>query len=58
MWGFKYDSSLNGIDILADSAAVNVNFWITPDEANNDPASGGLVLWDVAAPRGMGCCQV
>jgi hypothetical protein len=51
MWGFKYDSSLNGIDIHADFAAVNVNFWITPDEANNDPASGGLVLWDVAAPK-------
>ena len=51
MWGFKYDSSLNGIDIHADFAAVNVNFWITPDEANNDPQSGGLVLWDVAAPK-------
>jgi tetratricopeptide (TPR) repeat protein len=51
MWGFKYDSSLNGIDIHADFAAVNVNFWITPDEANNDPESGGLVLWDVAAPK-------
>ena len=51
MWGFKYDSSLNGIDIHADFAAVNVNFWITRDEANNDPQSGGLVLWDVAAPK-------
>ena len=29
---------------------MNVNFWITPDEANLDPASGGLVVWDVAAP--------
>jgi Tfp pilus assembly protein PilF len=51
LWGFKYDSSLHGIDIHADFAAVNVNFWITPDEANNDPESGGLVLWDVAAPK-------
>jgi len=51
MWGFKYDSSLSGIDIHADFAAVNVNFWITPDEANKDPESGGLVLWDVAAPK-------
>lgn len=51
MWGFKYDSRLSGIGIHADFAAVNVNFWITPDEANNDPGSGGLVLWDVAAPR-------
>jgi hypothetical protein len=29
---------------------VNVNFWITPDEANLDPDSGGLVLWDKEAP--------
>jgi Flp pilus assembly protein TadD len=50
MWGFKYDSSLSGIDVHADFAAVNVNFWITPDEANLDPGSGGLVLWDIAAP--------
>jgi tetratricopeptide (TPR) repeat protein len=49
-WGFKYDSTLTGIRIHADFAAVNVNFWITPDEANLDPDSGGLVLWDVPAP--------
>jgi tetratricopeptide (TPR) repeat protein len=49
-WGFKYDSSLSGINIHADQAAVNVNFWITPDEANLDPAHGGLVVWDVMAP--------
>ncbi len=50
MWAFKYDSTLSGTNIHADEAVVNVNFWITPDEANLDPESGGLVLWDVAAP--------
>jgi tetratricopeptide (TPR) repeat protein len=50
LWGFKYDSNLEGIAIHADFAAVNVNFWITPDDANRDPASGGLVVWDIAAP--------
>ena len=50
MWGFKYDSRLTGINIHADESAVNVNFWLTPDEANLDPDSGGLVIWDVAAP--------
>ena len=49
-WGFKYDSKLSGIAIHADFAAVNINFWITPDEANLDPSSGGLVIWDVPAP--------
>jgi tetratricopeptide (TPR) repeat protein len=49
-WGFKYDSSLSGIPMHADQAAVNVNFWIAPEEANRDPDSGGLVVWDVKAP--------
>lgn len=50
LWAFKYDSALSGINIHADFAAVNINFWITPDEANQDPESGGLVVWDKAAP--------
>jgi tetratricopeptide (TPR) repeat protein len=50
-WAFKYDSSLRGIKKHADFAAVNVNFWITPDEANLDPEHGGLVVWDKAAPQ-------
>jgi tetratricopeptide (TPR) repeat protein len=50
IWAFKYDSSLAGIKIHADQAAVNVNFWITPDVANLDPAHGGMVIWDAAAP--------
>lgn len=50
LWGFKYDSHLRGIEIHADQAAVNVNFWITPDEANLDPDHGGLIVWDKAAP--------
>jgi tetratricopeptide (TPR) repeat protein len=49
-WAFKYDSALRGTEIHADEAAVNVNFWITPDDANRDPAHGGLVVWDKAAP--------
>jgi Tfp pilus assembly protein PilF len=49
-WGFKCDSALRGVNIHADFAAVNVNFWITPDEANLDPQSGGLVIWDTPAP--------
>jgi hypothetical protein len=49
-WAFKYDGSLSGTRIHADQAAVNVNFWITPDDANRNPESGGLVIWDVTAP--------
>lgn len=49
-WAFKYDSALRGIGVHADFAAVNVNLWIAPDEANLDPAGGGLVIWDQPAP--------
>jgi hypothetical protein len=51
VWAFKYDSTMDGVHIHADDALVNVNFWITPDEANLDPESGGLLVWDVPAPR-------
>lgn len=51
MWAFKYDSSLQGIQMHADVAAVNLNFWITPDEANLEPESGGLVIWNKEAPQ-------
>jgi len=50
MWAFKYDSQLQGIQLHGDVAAINLNFWITPDEANLDENSGGLRIWDKAAP--------
>jgi hypothetical protein len=49
-WAFKHDSALRGLGVHADAAAVNVNFWITPNEANRNPESGGLVVWDKEAP--------
>jgi tetratricopeptide (TPR) repeat protein len=50
LWAFKYDNRLGGIPLHADFAAVNVNFWITPDEANMDKDHGGLIVWDAPAP--------
>lgn len=49
-WAIKYDSTLRGIPLHADFAAINVNFWITPDSANLDPETGGLVIWDKESP--------
>lgn len=49
-WAFKHDSALRGLNMHADAAAVNVNFWITPDEANRNLDNGGLVVWDKEAP--------
>ena len=58
IWAFKYDSraknkksSLRGINVHADFAAINVNFWITPKKANLNPKSGGLIVYDVEAPK-------
>lgn len=49
-WGFKYDQRLQGINMHADFAKVNLNFWITPDEACTDKSNGGLVVYDVPVP--------
>jgi len=50
MWAYKYDEALEGIGIHGDDAAVNVNFWITPDSANLDPKTGGLTVYPIEAP--------
>ena len=50
MWGFKYRHNQPRTGPHADFAAVNVNIWITPDEANLDKAGGGLTIYDVEAP--------
>jgi hypothetical protein len=44
--GYKIPSNLKGgRAIHADFAAVNVKFWITPDEANSGEAGAGLVIY-------------
>lgn len=50
VWAFKQDSARKGLNMHADAATVNVNFWLTPDEANLDPEHGGLIVWDKEAP--------
>jgi tetratricopeptide (TPR) repeat protein len=51
LWGFKNGHELPGDSTNhADFAAVNVNFWITPDSANLDDSSGGMIVYDIDAP--------
>lgn len=50
-WGYKYDQRMQGINMHADFAKVNVNFWITPQEACEDPTSGGMVVYDLPVPQ-------
>ncbi|MBA59273.1 MAG: hypothetical protein CMQ40_08895 [Gammaproteobacteria bacterium] len=57
LWAYKYDSrardkgSFGGIGAHADFAAINVNFWITPNSANLNKLSGGLVVYNSEAPK-------
>ncbi len=49
-WGYKYDHAYGGLGLHADRALVNVNLWLTPDAANLDAASGGLVVHHARVP--------
>lgn len=50
MWGYKYRHDQPSTHPHADFAAVNVNFWITPEDANQERESGGLIIYDIEAP--------
>ncbi|MFG3266403.1 tetratricopeptide repeat protein [Streptomyces bobili] len=51
LWGFKNGQTLPAATTThADFAAVNVNFWITPTEANLEPDGGGLEVYGIDAP--------
>lgn len=51
LWGFKNTGELPADSTIhADFAAINVNFWLTPDSANLDPENGGMVIYDLEAP--------
>lgn len=49
-WFYSYNNyddtvSTPGIGLHADGAKVNLNLWLTPDEANEMPDAGGLVIY-------------
>ncbi|MDE0059565.1 MAG: tetratricopeptide repeat protein [Defluviicoccus sp.] len=50
-WAFKCLTGSQGIDIHADSGAVSVNFWLTPDAANLEPDAGGLTVHRAPPPE-------
>jgi hypothetical protein len=49
-WAFKGLQAQAAVDVHADDAAVSVNFWVTPTEANLDPEHGGLVVCRASPP--------
>jgi hypothetical protein len=50
LWAFKYEPTQPTTLPHADFAAVNVNFWLTPEQANLDDETGGLIVYDVPTP--------
>jgi hypothetical protein len=51
MWAYNYDDVVaSGIHMHGDNFAVNCNLWVTPDGANLDEQSGGLLIWTTPAP--------
>lgn len=50
IWAYKTSPRQPVTAPHADFAATNVNLWITPDEGNLDPSTGGLDIYDVEAP--------
>lgn len=58
-WAYMYDGSLGGVNTHADDAQVQINFFITPTEANlglneSGVPDGGLVLYGVGPPAEWG----
>jgi Flp pilus assembly protein TadD len=49
-WAFKGLRSQAAVDVHADDAAVSVNFWISPTQANLAPERGGLVVCRAPPP--------
>ena len=49
-WAFKGLEQTAAVDVHADDAAMSVNFWVTPTEANLDASRGGLVVCRVPPP--------
>jgi tetratricopeptide (TPR) repeat protein len=49
-WAFKGLEAKAAIDAHADDAAISINFWVTPNQANNNPSGGGLVVCRVPPP--------
>ena len=42
-----------GLHVHADNARIAVNVWLTPDDFNSDPSTGGMVLLDLLRPAEM-----
>ena len=49
-WFFIYDEECDGVDLHADPGALNVNIWLTPNDAIKDWDKNGLIVYDAMIP--------
>lgn len=57
-WAFMFDGSMGGVRTHADNAQVQINFFLTPTEANEwsedeTLPGGGLIVYGVGPPEDM-----
>ena len=50
VWAFKYAPKNSGIETHSDGGLVNLNMWLTPDEDNIDPSTGGMAIYERRRP--------
>jgi hypothetical protein len=50
IWAYRYNNQSKGVAAHADEGAVTFNLWITPDDANLYPDSGGLIVYTKDQP--------
>jgi tetratricopeptide (TPR) repeat protein len=51
-WAFKALEAEAAVDAHSDDAAISINFWLAPTEANLSPGRGGMVVCRVPPPAG------
>ena len=49
-WSYKFYSRQSGVPVHADDGKISINFWLTPDEANLNPETGGMTFWKERVP--------
>jgi hypothetical protein len=51
-WSFIYNNNSEGVNIHADDASINLNYWVTPNESLYlNEGCNGLDIWKIGPPK-------
>ena len=50
IWIYRYNNQSEGVAAHTDEGAVTFNFWITPNDANQIPDGGGIIVYTKEQP--------